>query len=304
MTAAPHRSASGRGAHELSLVVEVDVEQRDLDADERDRVADLRDEAGDARDEAADARDVAAARRDDQAVTRDDDAELRDAEATRHEERDAGGDQGATSRSETARGHAASDRQLSAEDRSESAGARSAAKDDRQEATADRTESAAERRRAAKHRQSAAVEREVASLDALTGAYVRGAGLAQLEQELSRAHRTHQPLTVAFADVDGLKAVNDTEGHQAGDDLLVRVVAALHARLRPYDLVVRYGGDEFVCVMSGLGEAEADRRFELVNADLGRAGSITVGVVTAEPDEQLDALLARADTALYERRAG
>jgi diguanylate cyclase (GGDEF)-like protein len=281
------------------------VDQRDLAADERDRVADLRDEAGDVRDEAADARDVASNRRDAAAVGRDDAAERRDDAAASQEQGKGTPGSGPVTPAppKVARRQAASDRRHSAEDRSAGAGSRAAAKGAREEANADRAESATERQRAAEHRENSALEREAASVDALTGAYVRGAGLGQLEQELVRAHRTNQPLTVAFLDVDHLKAVNDSDGHQAGDQLLARVVTTLRDRLRPYDLVVRYGGDEFVCVMSGLGRAEAEQRFALVNADLGQHGSVTVGVVTAEPEEGADALIARADAALYARRA-
>jgi diguanylate cyclase (GGDEF)-like protein len=101
--------------------------------------------------------------------------------------------------------------------------------------------------------------------------------------------------------------VNDAGGHAAGDRLLLRVADALRARLRPYDLLVRYGGDEFVCALGGVGSVDAAARFALVNADLAQEGSCTAGVVTAEPDEELAGLLGRADAALYlakDARAG
>jgi diguanylate cyclase (GGDEF)-like protein len=97
--------------------------------------------------------------------------------------------------------------------------------------------------------------------------------------------------------------VNDLGGHAAGDDLLVRVAGALRQRLRPYDLVIRCGGDEFICVLAGVESPEAEARFVLVNADLAQHGSVTAGVVQAQRGEDLRSLLARADAALYLLRA-
>src|SRR5438132_6245992 len=89
---------------------------------------------------------------------------------------------------------------------------------------------------------------EQAATDDLTGALRRGTGLAMLQRELDRARRVRGRGTiVAFIDVDGLKRLNDTDGHSAGDQLLRDVVAAIRERVRSYDLVIRYGGDEFVC---------------------------------------------------------
>ena len=93
-------------------------------------------------------------------------------------------------------------------------------------------------------------------------------------------------LAAAFVDVDKLKAVNDSRGHAAGDRLLIEVVEALRSNLRPYDLVIRCGGDEFVCVMSGLAAATAAERLGLVNGMLAAGpehGSITVGVTQRRP---------------------
>jgi diguanylate cyclase (GGDEF)-like protein len=120
---------------------------------------------------------------------------------------------------------------------------------------------------------------------------------------MMRARRTKQPFVLAFIDVDGLKAVNDSLGHNAGDQLLRRVVDYTRAQLRSYDLIVRLGGDEFVCGLSGLRRAEAADRFCRVDANLSAHGSsITVGLAEQEKSDSLADLIARADKALYASR--
>jgi diguanylate cyclase (GGDEF)-like protein len=121
---------------------------------------------------------------------------------------------------------------------------------------------------------------------------------------MARARRTEQVLVVAYVDVDGLKTINDSLGHAAGDIILLNVARALQAGLRSYDLVIRYGGDEFVCVASGLSMAEAEKRFARIGADLagGDCGTISVGLAQMRPDDTPEVLVARADAALYQQR--
>jgi len=110
---------------------------------------------------------------------------------------------------------------------------------------------------------------------------------------------------VAFVDVDKLKAINDSQGHAAGDRTLREVAHALRSSLRVYDLVIRYGGDEFVCAISGLTMPAAMNRLARVNVELGRGvhqRSVTVGLAQLQQDDSVDSLVARADTALYESR--
>ena len=125
-----------------------------------------------------------------------------------------------------------------------------------------------------------------------------------MARELERAHRTGGKLVLAFVDIDGLKAVNDSQGHLAGDALLRLVGKTILSSLRPYDVVTRYGGDEFVCGMPNLSARQAKARFETIAARL-RANaerSITVGLAEATPSDSLQELIARADAALLEAR--
>jgi len=108
---------------------------------------------------------------------------------------------------------------------------------------------------------------------------------------------------LAFVDVDHLKAVNDSHGHAAGDRLLVEVATAFRASLRSHDLIIRYGGDEFVCAMSGMNLADAGARLGLVNKLLDGSvehGSVTIGLAELHPADSPDDLIARADAALYQ----
>lgn len=186
---------------------------------------------------------------------------------------------------------AARDRKRASADRHAAAGDRYDAARDRAFATSDRTSSAADLRHA--------------SLDPLTGAHNRAAGFTELARDIDRARRLDEPLTLAFLDVDGLKSINDQHGHAAGDRVLVQVVTALRSHLRAHDLVIRFGGDEFVCSFAGMADEEAHHRFARVNEDLAAAtdpASITVGLAALRPDESADDLCRRADAAFYEAR--
>jgi len=84
------------------------------------------------------------------------------------------------------------------------------------------------------------------------------------------AHRpgSRDALAVAYVDVVGLKAVNDSRGHGAGDALLQRAVDGIRGHLRSYELIVRLGGGEFLCVMSGATIKDAEHRFNVIQTAL------------------------------------
>ncbi|MEA2220406.1 MAG: hypothetical protein QOJ35_3032 [Solirubrobacteraceae bacterium] len=174
---------------------------------------------------------------------------------------------------------------------------------DRGAAAIDREHAAAERLRARTDREAFAGALALTETDTLTGARTRAAGLTELDHELDRCRRTDSRLVVAYVDVVGLKAVNDSEGHAAGDELLRNIVAILREHLRSYDLIVRVGGDEFLCAMSNMSLPDARRRFRALAAELAtapEAGAIRAGFAALAPDDTPTELIARADGELLD----
>ena len=213
-----------------------------------------------------------------------------------------------------ARDYRAHERDIRAEIRDEAAGAvdREAASDraeaqrDRRAAARDREDAARDRAAAWSDRAVSEVELEASSIDGLTGVYRRDTGLVELEREITRAKRTGRgdPFVLAFVDVDCLKATNDSLGHIAGDQLLRHVAEVIRANLRSYNLIIRFGGDEFVCALPGLDVEAAAERFVRINSDLAstRQASVTVGLVELLEDESVESFIVRADKAMYAQR--
>jgi diguanylate cyclase (GGDEF)-like protein len=181
----------------------------------------------------------------------------------------------------------------------------------RQRAASDRTAAAADRERAAHERTKAAHDREIlesklhtAYLDDLTGAYGRDLGIVTISRDLARARRGDRRYVVVFVDLDGLKTINDRDGHAAGDDALRTVVTVMRERLRSFDSIYRYGGDEFVAGMAAVDVDDAERRFADISAALEPAGlSISVGFASLEDGDSAEDITACADRDLYRRRA-
>src|SRR5207248_9048593 len=100
--------------------------------------------------------------------------------------------------------------------------------------------------------------------DPLTGLPNRRSMFVHLSRELARAERLKGEVALIVMDVDGFKSINDTYGHNVGDHALREVAIALQGALRPYDLCVRYAGDEFIVVLSDCSREAADaKRYEL-----------------------------------------
>ncbi|MGH2840822.1 MAG: GGDEF domain-containing protein [Solirubrobacteraceae bacterium] len=183
--------------------------------------------------------------------------------------------------------------------RARAAEQRALAAQDRHDAAQDREAAAQERLRALVDREALAREVALAETDPLTGARSRAAGLTDLERELDRCRRTGGWLVVAYVDIVGLKAVNDSEGHAAGDELIKRAVRFIRAQLRSYDLVIRLGGDEFLCAMSNMTLPDARRRFAAIGREPYNC-SIRTGFAELEPDDSVTDVIARADGELID----
>jgi diguanylate cyclase (GGDEF)-like protein len=183
-------------------------------------------------------------------------------------------------------------------------------RDDGTDALGLRRAGAADREQAARERLHALVDREIladelaiADNDPLTGARTRAAGLTDLRREVDRCTRTGCELVVAYVDVVGLKHLNDSQGHEAGDALLAGAVRAMKDHLRPYDLVVRIGGDEFLCAMSGMTPADARARFAVIASAVASApvsAAIRTGFAALEHGDGVTDLIARADGEMIE----
>jgi diguanylate cyclase (GGDEF)-like protein len=148
--------------------------------------------------------------------------------------------------------------------------------------------------------------------DSLTGVLNRRAIRDVLRRELARCRRENQTLGVILADVDHFKKINDRYGHAAGDAVLVGVVQRISSTLRRYDIVGRYGGEEFLIIAPGCDLELAERLAERIRAaveqepvDLGNeiapitlSLGVTLGTSTSDPDF----LVTMADTAMYQAK--
>jgi diguanylate cyclase (GGDEF)-like protein len=176
----------------------------------------------------------------------------------------------------------------------------------RRESKRERESAATDRAAAAADRQRAEDDRRYSGLDELTGVFRRGTGELALAHEVARARRSKRPLIVAMIDVDGLKPINDRFGHAAGDELLRDVVTAITSTMRSYDVTVRWGGDEFISVLSDVTLEVAEARLDETGRVLDRlrpGSSITAGIAMLLADDDLDTVIARADAALYRAKA-
>jgi diguanylate cyclase (GGDEF)-like protein len=155
----------------------------------------------------------------------------------------------------------------------------------------------------------------LASVDHLTQCLNRRAMVREIEREYARCQRQHTTFGLIMLDLDHFKAINDQFGHAAGDTVLMSTASALRRQLRPTDLLARWGGEEFLCLLSQvddealLQKAESMRSLIEVTATqvAGKAVCVTIslGVVLARScDRSIEELIDAADRALYMAKTG
>ena len=149
--------------------------------------------------------------------------------------------------------------------------------------------------------------------DTMTGVLNRRAGMELLKREYRYARKMGEALSICFADVNGLKQVNDRIGHEMGDELITSVVEVFKHYIRQTDFVVRLGGDEFLIVLQKSGQQEAEEvwqritaEFERINQEEGRRYAISVshGIETffTRADEKIEDVISAADQKMYKEK--
>lgn len=151
-------------------------------------------------------------------------------------------------------------------------------------------------------------------VDELTSLYNRRGFLAVAEQYLNSFQRSDNSLVMLYADLDGLKGINDSLGHLEGDRALVRTAEILKDAFRSSDIIARLGGDEFVLLASIGPDESADSLIERLQEKIGHGNaqrhrpydlSISIGVTHFDPEEEawtIEELMGRADRAMYEQK--
>jgi len=151
--------------------------------------------------------------------------------------------------------------------------------------------------------------REFASRDFLTNLLNRREAYRQIHDEIARAERNQRSVGFILFDIDHFKHLNDTYGHNAGDEVLKQLAVKLMAALRDYDIACRYGGEEFLVVAPETGPDEtfklAERLRLTIEANDFRADTqiisitISVGVSHFQQGDSIEKVISRADSALY-----
>jgi diguanylate cyclase len=153
---------------------------------------------------------------------------------------------------------------------------------------------------------------EMVRHDQLTGALNRKGLDDTLDRELARAKRRQMPICVSLLDVDNFKALNDTYGHQTGDDALVHLARVIRETMRPHDTLARYGGEEFLIILPDTTLPDAVSALTRLQRELTKRFflhkneklliTFSAGVTAFRDNEQRNDAIARADAAMYQAK--
>lgn len=143
---------------------------------------------------------------------------------------------------------------------------------------------------------------ELARTDPLTGLANRRVWNERVDEELRRANRTRDPVTIVMLDLDDFKSLNDTRGHAAGDGLLRDIATRWQAQLRDIDLLARVGGDEFRLLLPSCAAGEEQPVLQRLHAEMPEGHTVSAGVACWDGVEDAARLLERADHALYQHK--
>jgi diguanylate cyclase (GGDEF)-like protein len=146
--------------------------------------------------------------------------------------------------------------------------------------------------------------RKEATVDDLTGLLNRRGWRMAAERELARAAREGSQVGLLLLDLDSLKEINDTRGHDEGDRVLVETADRMRTALRAGDVLARLGGDEFGALLMDISDGQALAAVDRLKQVTPELGSFSAGVASWEGKQTLDELLRRADVALYTAKTG
>jgi len=154
---------------------------------------------------------------------------------------------------------------------------------------------------------------ELAHQDSLIELPNRRGFMRRLDETISRVRRYDEEAAMLFVDLDGLKLINDSFGHRAGDEALIQVAALLVKGVRKSDCVARIGGDEFAILLTNASETVANDTAarlidEIAGCDFMHDGdalplSVAIGVAMVSPEDDAESVMDRADEEMYKRKA-
>ena len=154
---------------------------------------------------------------------------------------------------------------------------------------------------------------ELAHQDSLIELPNRRGFMRRLDETISRVRRYDEEAAMLFVDLDGLKLINDSFGHRAGDEALIQVAALLVKGVRKSDCVARIGGDEFAILLTNASKTVANDTAarlidEIAGCDFMHDGdalplSVAIGVAMVSPEDDAESVMDRADEEMYKRKA-